>query len=94
MRQYEIADESDAHGRLIPGTHRKTAGGKELREARKTWDGETPLTVSWQIDDGLQTVTKTFHPPFTHVDRESDYDHAYHVLKQKYGVKKTPQPSP
>ncbi|NMF85748.1 hypothetical protein E1H13_20875 [Nodosilinea sp. P-1105] len=93
MRQYEIADEYDAHGRLVPSTHRKTAGGKELREARKTWDGETPLTVSWAIDDGLQTVTKTFYPPFTRVDRESDYDYAYHALKQKYGMK-TPLPSP
>ena len=94
MRQYEIGDEYDAHGRLIPSTHRKSAGGKELREARKDWDGETPLTVSWEIDDGNQTVTKTFYPPFSRVDRESDYDYAYHLLKQKYGVKETPQPSP
>lgn len=87
MRQYEIADEYDAHGRLIPSPHRKTAGGKEVRDARKTWDGETPLTVSWQIDDGLQTVTKTFYPPFSRCDRESDYEVAYSYFKEKYGVK-------
>ncbi|MEA5450205.1 hypothetical protein VB780_16615 [Leptolyngbya sp. CCNP1308] len=87
MRQYEIADEYDAHGRLLPSTHRKTAGGKELRDARKTWDGETPLTVSWAIDDGLQTVIKTFYPPFSRVDREGDYEVAYGYFKEKYGVK-------
>jgi hypothetical protein len=86
MRQYEIADEYDAHGRLLPSTHRKTAGGKEVREARKTWDGETPLTVSWQIDDGLQTVTKTFYPPFSRCDRERDYEVAYSYFKEKHGV--------
>jgi hypothetical protein len=87
MRQYEIGDEHDAHGRLIPSTHRKTAGGKEVRDARKDWDGESPLTVSWDIDDGNQTVTKTFYPPFTRVDREGDYEVAYGYFKEKYGVK-------
>ena len=87
MRQYEIADEYDAHGRLIPSTHRKAAGGKEVRTARKDWDEQSPLTVSWQIDDGNQTVTKTFHPPFTRVDREADYEYAYDFFKAKYGIK-------
>lgn len=87
MRQYEIADEYDAHGRLIPSTHRKAAGGKEVRAARKDWDEQSPLTVSWQIDDGNQTVTKTFYPPFTRVDREADYEYAYDFFKAKYGIK-------
>ena len=87
MRQYEIADEYDAHGILIPSTNRKAAGGKEVRAARKDWDDESPLTVSWQIDDGNQTVTKTFYPPFTRVDREADYEYAYEFFKAKYGMK-------
>ena len=87
MRQYEIADEYDAHGRLIPSTHRKAAGGKEVRTACKDWDEQSPLTVSWQIDDGNQTVTKTFYPPFTRIDREADYEYAYNFFKAKYGIK-------
>ena len=87
MRQYEIADEYDAHGILIPSTNRKAAGGKEVRAARKDWDDESPQTVSWQIDDGNQTVTKTFYPPFTRIDREADYEYAYNFFKAKYGIK-------
>ncbi|MGF1498261.1 MAG: hypothetical protein ACFB8W_15775, partial [Elainellaceae cyanobacterium] len=89
MRQYEIADEYDAHGRLIPSTHRKAAGGKEFRDARQNWDGTSPLTVSWEIDDGNQTVTKTFYPPFVRVDRETDYEYAYGYFKEKYGCSPT-----
>jgi len=87
MRQYELADEYDARGQRIPSTHRKAAGGKEFRAARKDWDGESPLTGSWEIDDGNQTVTKTFYPPFTRCDREADYEYAYGYFKEKYGVK-------
>jgi len=52
-------------------------GAKEFRETRENWHGKNPLTVSWEIDDGLKTVTKTFYPPFTGVDREADYERAY-----------------
>ena len=85
MRQYELGDEYDAKGQRLPSTNRKAPGGKEVREALKDWNETSPLTVSWQINDGLETVTKTFYPPFTKVDREADYAQAYEVLQKRYG---------
>ncbi len=85
MRQYELGDEYDAKGQRLPSTNRKAPGGKEVREALKDWNGTSPLTVSWQINDGLETVTKTFYPPFIKVDREGDYAQAYEVLQKRYG---------
>jgi hypothetical protein len=83
MRQYEAVDEYDARGRRIPNTARKDDGGTEFRTARADWDGKSPLTVSWKIDNGLQTVTKTFHPPFTKVDREEEYRTAWGVFEKR-----------
>ena len=77
MRQYENADEYDTTGRRLPNTVRKDAGGTELRAARERHDGTSPITVSWPIDNGNATVTRTFHPPFTRVDREDDYRRAW-----------------
>lgn len=84
MRQYELADRYDSRGRRLPNTARKDAGGTHTREAMKDWDGESPLTVSWEIDNGLQTVTKTFYPPFTPVDREADYEKAWAFFSERF----------
>jgi hypothetical protein len=53
--------------------------------------GRVPLMldVSWEIDDGLQTVTKTFYPPFTKVDREEDYRRAWEEFSRRYGNART-----
>jgi hypothetical protein len=93
MRQYELVDEYDARGRHLPNTARKNAGGTEFRTALEAWkqaghDPQDPnapaLTVSWPIDDGNATVTRTFHPPFTRVDREAEYARAWAVFEQRY----------
>jgi hypothetical protein len=85
MRQYENADEYDGRGRRIPNTVRKDPGAREAREARNMHDGAMPLTVSWKVDNGLATVTKTFHPPFTRVDREEDYRRAWASFAARFG---------
>jgi len=86
MRQYENADEYDARGRRLPNTVRKDAGAKELRTARQEHDGVSPITVSWPVDNGNATVTKTFHPPFSKVDREDDYRRAWAAFEAWFGV--------
>ena len=71
---------------VLPNTTRKAQGAKELRDARREHGDESPLTVSWQIDNGNKIVTKTFYPPFEKFDREEDYAEAYEFFKTKYGV--------
>lgn len=84
--EYEKVDEYDARGQRLPNTKRKDAGGKRLREARAVHDGVSPLTVSWEIDNGNQTVTRSFYPPFRHVDRIEDYRTAYCVFAERLGI--------
>ncbi len=87
MRGYELVDEFDATGRRLPNTARKDPGATELRTRRReatnsdTGQPTAPLTATWSIDNGLTQVTKTFHPPFTRVDRESDYRQAWERLQ-------------
>jgi hypothetical protein len=83
MRAYEQADRYDATGRRLPNTTRKDAGAKELREALTNHDGTSPVTVSWTIDNGNRTVTRTFHPPFTPVDRIADYERAFRTFNRR-----------
>ena len=97
MRGYERQDLFDAHGRRLLTTTRKDAGAKELRDALKlllpnadfrdaalNYCGE-PITVSWPSDNGRRTITRTFYPPFTPVDREEDYRVAYEFFKAMTG---------
>lgn len=98
MRGYERHDLFDAHGRRLPTTNRKDPGAKELRDALKIMHpnldfrasalGHTgdSITVTRPIDNGRSTVTRTFHPPFTPVDREDDYRVAYEVFSQRLGI--------
>ncbi len=86
---FDKQDKSDLYdikGLALPNTVRSIPGGKEVTEALQNHDGTSPLTVSWQIDNGNQTITKTFYPPFKHVDRIEDYKTAYRVFSERLGL--------
>ena len=86
LREYESNDEYDQKGRRLPNTARKSPGAKELRDARKSHDGVSPISITWDLDKGKQQVTKTFYPPFFKVDREEDYLIAYEHFTQRLGL--------
>ena len=71
MQMYERVDEYDRHGRHLPNTKRKDQGGKGFR------------TVTWPINDGKETCTRDFHPPFFKVDREEDYRRAWEAFASR-----------
>jgi hypothetical protein len=83
---YERIDIYDSFGNRIPNTQRRDSGGKEARDAFADYDGSSSVIVSWEIDNGNRTVTKTFYPPFTHVDRFEDYKTAYRVFSERLGL--------
>ena len=64
----------------------------ELEVLRLLWNkapqkpGEIQESFGWEIDNGNQTVTKTFYPPFAHVDRIEDYRTAYRVFSERLGL--------
>ena len=82
MLGYERHDLFDDHGRRLPTTTRKNSGARELPSSHTG----APITVSWPIDNGRSTVTRTFRPPFTPVNREEDYRVAYEVFSQRLGI--------
>ena len=86
LKSYDEADLYDSKGNRLPNTDRRDSGGKEVREAMKNHDDKTPVTVSWQIDNGNITVTRTFYPPFEYVDRIDDYKTAYRVFSERLGL--------
>ena len=43
-----------------------------------------PITVTWPINDGKETITRDFHPPFFKVDREEDYRRAWEAFASRY----------
>ena len=97
MRMYELTDQYDARGLHLPNTTRKNQGGTQVRSAFQEWEAmgndpsdpdAPPLEVTWDINNGLDTVTKTFYPPFNKVGREADYARAYEVFQQRYGGQK------
>ena len=73
-------------GIRLPNTKRKDAGAKELREALKNHDGDSPIGASWKVDNGNQLVEKTYYPPFKHVDRTEDYRTAYRLFAARLGL--------
>ena len=86
LSRYENVDLYDAKGFRLPNGTRKDPGAKELSQQLASHDGSSPLTVRWEIDNGNQTVTKTFYPPFSHVDRIEDYRTAYRVFSERLGL--------
>jgi hypothetical protein len=83
---YDSTDLYDSLGTKLPNKTRKESGASEVQELLLGHDGISPLIVNWEIDNGYQTITKAFHPPFTNVDRIEDYMTAYRVFSERLGL--------
>ncbi|WP_285433147.1 hypothetical protein [Pseudomonas sp. fls2-241-R2A-110] len=86
--KYDSTDLYDSVGKRLPNSLRRDSGAKEVKLALETHDGISPITVSWEIDNGIQIVTRTFYPPFVGVDRIEDYHTAYRVFSERLGLTK------
>ncbi|WP_018158481.1 hypothetical protein [Thioalkalivibrio sp. ALE14] len=86
FRKYDQKDLYDCRGQLCPSYHRTSPGRFEFREAASSHQPTFPITVTWETDSGNSTVTRTFYPPFSHVDRIEDYRTAYRVFAERLGI--------
>ena len=86
FKKYDENDLYDDLGQLCPSYHRESLGRLEFRNALAEHDGVSPIRITWEIDNGNATVTKTFYPPFKHVDRIEDYKTAYRVFSERLGL--------
>ena len=84
--KYERLDVYDSEGKLLPNFHRGMPGREEIRQALSDSEEDSPISVSWSLNNGLEEVTKTFYPPFNHVDRIEDYKTAYRVFSERLGL--------
>jgi hypothetical protein len=76
----------DSNGYAVPKYGTDLSTGKLIKELQEYEYDSRPITVTWKIDNGNQTVTKTFNPPFTHFDRIEDYKTAYRVFSERLGI--------
>jgi hypothetical protein len=86
FRKYDESDEFDVNGQRLPNYVRQSPGRAEMREARAAWDGTSAITIAWYSEPFGKTITKTFQPPFFHVDRIEDYRTAYRVFSERLGL--------
>jgi hypothetical protein len=82
LQQYERVDLYDTKGKRLPNTARKDPGGTQLRTALKKREEEIQsgiyketdaITIRFPIDGNTKEIEKTFHPPFTPIDRTEEY---------------------
>lgn len=86
FKKYDENDEFDVNGQRLPNYVRQSPGRAEMREAKTIWDGTSPITISWYSEPLGRTITKTYQPPFSHVDRIEDYRTAYRVFSERLGL--------
>ena len=88
FKKYDENDEFDINGQRLPNYVRQGAGRAAMREARAVWDGNSPITISWHSEPLGKLITRTFEPPFFHVDRIEDYRAAYRLFSERISMNK------